>query len=246
SVAVTHAAFAVDGVIEINQADALAGGVTPGDAPGYPVTLSTSGSYRLTGSLSPANASAISITTSGVSLDLNGFRLRPSITGGTFPGIDASGQSNTAIEHGAVESFGGDGIRTGDRARIKDVSARSNLGNGISVGPVSLVIGSTAYGNGNAATGDGIFAGAASSVSGCTAVGNQGAGIHVLSGSTVSGNTVNGNATGLFVGDGTTVNGNTSTFNSGNGITTDAGCSIVQNTVRNNSGQGIQAGGFCS
>ena len=44
-------AFAVDGVIEINQARALAGGVL-GDAirdpPGFPVTIDRSGSYRLT------------------------------------------------------------------------------------------------------------------------------------------------------------------------------------------------------
>ena len=37
-------AYAVDGVIEINQARALAGGVTPGDTAGFPVTISVSGS----------------------------------------------------------------------------------------------------------------------------------------------------------------------------------------------------------
>ena len=31
--------FASDGVIEINQASAIAGGVTPGDTAGFPVTL---------------------------------------------------------------------------------------------------------------------------------------------------------------------------------------------------------------
>jgi len=41
---------AVDGVIEINQARALAGG--PGDEPGFPVTIYASGSYRLTSNLS--------------------------------------------------------------------------------------------------------------------------------------------------------------------------------------------------
>jgi hypothetical protein len=39
-------AAAVDGVIEINQAKALAGGVTPGDTAGFPVALSAPGSYR--------------------------------------------------------------------------------------------------------------------------------------------------------------------------------------------------------
>ena len=53
-------ALAVDGVIEINQARALAGGVTAGDSAGFPVTLSASGSYRLTGNLTvPSSTSGI-------------------------------------------------------------------------------------------------------------------------------------------------------------------------------------------
>src|SRR5271156_5439677 len=51
-------AWAVDGVIEINQASAKAGGVTPGDTPLFPVTLSQPGSYRLTGNLDVTDASA--------------------------------------------------------------------------------------------------------------------------------------------------------------------------------------------
>src|SRR5438046_162421 len=48
-VAFAGASYASDGVVEINQARALAGGVTRGDAPGFPVTISQPGSYRLTG-----------------------------------------------------------------------------------------------------------------------------------------------------------------------------------------------------
>ena len=33
-------AFAVDGVVLMNQANATAGNVTPGDSPGFPVTIS--------------------------------------------------------------------------------------------------------------------------------------------------------------------------------------------------------------
>ena len=49
--ALTCIGAASDGVIEINQARALQGGVTEGDTPGFPVTISQSGSYRLTGNL---------------------------------------------------------------------------------------------------------------------------------------------------------------------------------------------------
>ena len=47
---------AVDGVVLINQAAALAGNVTPGDTPGFPVVISVSGSYRLSGNLTVPDA----------------------------------------------------------------------------------------------------------------------------------------------------------------------------------------------
>ncbi len=42
---VPASAFAVDGVIEINNSSADAGDITPGDSAGFPVTLSEPGSY---------------------------------------------------------------------------------------------------------------------------------------------------------------------------------------------------------
>jgi hypothetical protein len=72
-------AFAVDGVILIDQNRALAGGVTPGDTPGFPVVISVSGSYRLSGNLTvpDKNTTAIQITSGAVavSIDLNGFSI---------------------------------------------------------------------------------------------------------------------------------------------------------------------------
>src|SRR5437660_11740367 len=70
-------AYAVDGVVLINQSAALAGNVTPGDAPGFPVTISAAGSYRLSGNLTvnDANTTAIQITADNVAIDLNGFSI---------------------------------------------------------------------------------------------------------------------------------------------------------------------------
>src|SRR5262249_14150677 len=114
-------AYAVDGVIEINHARALAGGVTPGDGAGYPVTLSQPGSYRLTGSLSaPAGTDAISITAARVSLDLNGFRIGSTSGAG---GSDAAGQDDTNVRQGAVESIPRRRIQTGSSTPIKSVHA---------------------------------------------------------------------------------------------------------------------------
>ncbi len=69
-------AHAVDGVVLIDQAKALAGNVTAGDAPGFPITITQSGSYRLDGNLTvPFGGTAIVITVSNVSIDLNGFTI---------------------------------------------------------------------------------------------------------------------------------------------------------------------------
>src|SRR5947199_10311415 len=70
-------AYAVDGVVLINQNAALAGNVTPGDAPGFPVTISVSGSYRLSGNLTVPDTvtTAIRIQADNVAIDLNGFSI---------------------------------------------------------------------------------------------------------------------------------------------------------------------------
>jgi hypothetical protein len=59
----------------INRASALAGNVTPGDAPGFPVTISRPGSYRLTGNLIVTNPDfdAVKVVADNLTLDLNGF-----------------------------------------------------------------------------------------------------------------------------------------------------------------------------
>lgn len=75
--ALSAAAHAVDGVILIDQAKALAGGVTPGDVAGFPVTISKPGSYRLSSNLTlpDTNTDGIVSTAGGVTLDLNGFSI---------------------------------------------------------------------------------------------------------------------------------------------------------------------------
>src|SRR5262245_51928334 len=189
----TGLAPASDGVLEINQACATStAGCFPGDTAGFPVTISQPGSYRLTSSLTPSAASAITITVPEVTLDLNDFRVIASPAAPGINGISAAAQTDITVKNGLVKSFGGNGIQTGDRARIENVTARANIGAGIYVGAVSMVIACTAYGNGSAGTGDGISAGGASVVTGNTAVSNQGAGILVQASSKVSGNTANG------------------------------------------------------
>ena len=68
---------AVDGAVEINQVKALAGGVTPGDTPGFPVIIDQPGSYVLTGNLTidDVEVDAIDVRADNVTLDMNGFAI---------------------------------------------------------------------------------------------------------------------------------------------------------------------------
>jgi hypothetical protein len=140
-------ADAVDGVIEINQARASAGGVTPGDTPGLPVTLSRSGSYRLTSSLLTSNRATtfVQITAPRVTLDLNGFTIGACVeaglcaTGSTGIGIQASFEDETTIRNGTVTGTGNTCISIGALARIESVQALRCGLDGIVAGSKSLV-----------------------------------------------------------------------------------------------------------
>lgn len=83
-------------VVNINQAKAQAGNVTPGDAPGFPITISQPGLYRLTGNLAIGDpgTTAILITSPRVTLDLNGFAIQgPVVTSGAGAGLNCTGRA---------------------------------------------------------------------------------------------------------------------------------------------------------
>lgn len=127
---------ASDGTIEINAAKAAAGGVTPGDTQGLPVTLSLPGSYRLTGNLSFADpdTNAIEISASEVTLDLGGFGISGCASlpcpAGAGIGVVSSADGVT-VKNGRVSRMGADGIALQSRARVEDVDVTGNAGSGI-------------------------------------------------------------------------------------------------------------------
>lgn len=140
-------ALASDGRIEINQAKALAGGVTPGDTAGFPVTISLPGSYILTSDLDvtvapdPPNTTAILVTSSQgpIALDLNGFAIQGPAVCGAAPPCTNSGSGSginsfvagTTVENGTVKGMGDFGLLVlGD---VRNVQARHNGGIGIAV-----------------------------------------------------------------------------------------------------------------
>ena len=76
-------------VVTIDQAKATNGNVTAGDTAGFPISINAPGSYKLTSNLVvPAGVDGILVTTSNVTIDLNGF----SITG---PGYCSGGQPSS-------------------------------------------------------------------------------------------------------------------------------------------------------
>jgi hypothetical protein len=202
--ALAPSALAVDGTVLINQATSVSG--LPGCAhSGFPITICQSGSYKLSGNLTvaDANTTAISITADNVTLDLNGFSiLGPTVCVGrpvtscspTGSGNGVAGviQRGITVVNGSVRGMGGEGINIGDASSVKNVHAASNGDNGISVSG-GTVSGNTATGNGL----NGIIA--VGAVSGNYAVGNGAAGILVFCPSSAVGNTAFSNGTSNLV-----------------------------------------------
>jgi len=237
--------WAVDGVVLIDQNKALAGNVTPGDTPGFPVTISLPGSYRLAGNLTTpdANTTAIQISANNVTLDFNGFTISgPGITG-TGIGVEAytlcgfPGCSGISITNGTIQGMGGGAIYAGENAWIERIRATGNFSGGffhtiIEVNPNSTV-------------------------THCVVSNNQGSGFTQIigagGGSTVSNNVVNSNVAGgpcAICVINATVSGNTvwnnqgtdTTFSGVSGISSLGGSTISGNTVQQNTAPGNAVG----
>ena len=146
-------AFAADGVVEINQARALDGGVTVIDNPGFPVTLGRPGSYMLTGNLviDDADTTAIEILVPNVDLDLNGFTIDGpaicgppsqtttscSVTSQTGEGVGVYiKEKGATVRNGAITGMGNIGIRISQFGRGATVSAVRVVGNAAGVSQV--------------------------------------------------------------------------------------------------------------
>jgi hypothetical protein len=142
-------AMAIDGIIEINQAAALAGGVTSGDTPGFPVLLSEPGSYVMTSNLTlpDTNTDGIELVaaTGSIQIDMNGFLILgsgtctpfcpvTSCTGGTGRGV----YSDTAIlgvglRNGGIQGMGAAGVDVIGGVSLDAVFLANNGGDGVRI-----------------------------------------------------------------------------------------------------------------
>jgi hypothetical protein len=179
-------------VVVITQSKVNAGGVTPGDTAGFPVTISRSGSYRLDTNLDlpPAavNKNGIEIRNFDVTIDFNGFRLNGKGQGaqGIFGLFN-----NATIKNGVVADFKGAGINAESQAfwTVDSMQVLVNDGfTGVALGNSSKVVNSTVANNG----GIGIICDAGCLLSSNIVNNNGGVGILIRSG-TILGNTIIGN-----------------------------------------------------
>lgn len=244
--------YAVDGVVLINQSAALAGNITPGDAPGFPVTISVSGSYRLSGNLTvpDANTTAILITAENVAIDLNGFSILGSTVCSGFPtscsptgsghGITGGGVSNISVFNGDIHGMGARGIYIGGFGhRIKEIRAVSNGSDGIlAFGIVQSCVANFNGGSGILTPGLAIDNVAiANRLEGIEFINQSGVGVNNLAISN-GGNGISGEAT---------LNGNYALGNKQIGISAVCPSSVVSNTAVNNVGGDIfTAGSGCT
>ncbi len=141
------AATAQAQVITIDQAKAMAGNVTPGDTPGFPVTISQPGSYRLMSNLTVADvlAHGILIDANGVTIDLNGFSITGArcVSGGRCHigngGAGIVGGRNVSILNGTVTNFADSGIHIAEQVSLVGVRSHRNGRCGAIVNGDSLV-----------------------------------------------------------------------------------------------------------
>lgn len=159
-------AYAVDGVVLINQNTSVSG--LPGcGSTGFPIVICNPGSYRLSSNLivPDSNTDAIVITVDNVAVDLNGFSIigpndctaaNPGRTDldavascsangtgrgivGIFPGhFIGRFLRNISVTNGTVTGMGSHGIFIG-KSRIENMQITSNGGNGIQVTPGAVI-----------------------------------------------------------------------------------------------------------
>lgn len=255
--------IAVESRIAINATN------TPGDADSL-FKITQPGSYYLTGNITGVvGKHGIEITSSGVTLDLNGFDLVGVPAMGAFDGVTTIGSTltNIAVLNGSVRDWGDEGVDLltfgAISSRVDNVRASGNAGNGLRVGTGCTLTNCAAYnnaGNGiNAGNGctlkdcaayantlNGFFISARCTVTGCTASFNLSDGIDAGNGCTITHCTSFGNTgTGIDVGSGCSVSHCTTNSNIGNGIDAVSGCTIADCTVQGNGVHGIQCINNC-
>lgn len=194
-------AHAIDGQILITHARALAGGVTPGDAPGYPVTITTPGSYKLGGNLqAPPSKAGIDVNAVEVTIDLNGFRINGDRTGAPSTGVRGL-QRNLLVRNGTIRNFRGSGIFSGHGLTVTDMNINENVESGVRFDAGSgfgRIVNNTIMQNGAV----GIYCGVGCHIEGNIVSANLSMGVYIEKSATIIGNSImNNGEAGVYIED---------------------------------------------
>jgi parallel beta-helix repeat protein len=221
---------------------------TPGDNDASPslFKITQPGSYYLTGNITGvAGKHGIEITSSGVTLDLNGFDLVGVAGMGAFDGVSATASSltNIAVLNGSVRNWGDEGVDLGtvttNATRVERIAASGNAGNGVLVGDTGTISACAAYSN----VGSGMSLGNGCVLKDSVASFNQGNGIVAVAACFIQGCSSNQNGqAGISAGTGATVAHCVTRFNGLDGISAVSACLLQNNTSGNNGVGGTGAG----
>lgn len=234
---------------------------TPGDT-NSSFRITQPGSYYLTGNITGESGKyGIEISSTGVTIDLNGFELRG--VPGSFDGISNVGFSieRTSVRNGTVREWGGSGIRLNSNSfsgSLESIIATQNGNTGIAVGNAYTVSRCSSYLN----TGDGFSTPTTTSFLQCVSRNNSGSGFSVNIGCTLSHcsaveNAGNGfqsffqgnafshcvasaNTNGFMLASETHITNCNARANTADGIRATSGCVIIAN---NCAGNGAGTGG---
>lgn len=191
-----------------------------------PFTISSPGSYYLTGDLT-STGDGIIVNADNVTIDFSGFTITgPGKMSYTGFGVYMNVRRNVEIKNGTVRGFGLAAIRensSGSGHRVLYMRIQDNGSDPNSYGAISF--------NGNAHY-----------ILNCTLTGNACAGINAGYGATVIGNAAyNNGQIGIYAERGSFVSGNASSYNTVDGISANAGSVLIGNTASFNGRSGIAA-----
>jgi hypothetical protein len=222
ALALSQPAFAVDGVLEINQTCAVQTGCFAGDTTGFPVTIDggVGKSYRLTSNLVVPNddATGIEARATEVQIDLNGFAIVRSgceidsrictATDGNGRGIrsrlgPAAQFSGLVVTNGSIVGMGAHGVEAASHAEIRGINSVANGADGIFVGSGSIVANNRVSSN----VGAGISASNGGMISGNVMISNE-VGLSIGPDGTYRENAITANVAGAVTGGGVNLGGN--------------------------------------
>ena len=229
---------------EVEPRTPLSQATTPGDATNLFI-ITQPGSYYLTSeTIGPSAKNGIRITTSNVTIDLNGFRLVGSA--GSLNGIvlPVSGQRNITVKNGFVAAWGQLGIDLNlvRNCIVRDVQVVDSGGSGVHLGDCGVIAGCVALANGS----NGFIVGQGGAISSSTARQNAADGFNTGAAGTLTGCSAVLNGRGIFASFGSTVTECSAYDNETDGISVASGATVARCSARANGEDGIAASTACS